>query len=264
MRIGGFVNDSPRAKAAARWFSESVTSRWMTLVSEPRIRLVGLEHVTGLRPDRGVLLAANHRSFFDMYMVLTYLTKHVDWCERVYFPVRSAFWYDRVLGLTINAACSAMAMYPPVFREPARRDLTRAGLDYLASELARPGTVVGIHPEGTRGKGPDPYELLPPEQGFGRVVLTARPIVIPIFINGMTSDLYAECRSTFAGTGVPIYIVFGAPVDFSDMAGADPTRLRAQIDASRRVLGEIAKLAEEERRLRAAVAATGQPSTSPA
>jgi 1-acyl-sn-glycerol-3-phosphate acyltransferase len=185
-----------------------------------------------------------------MYMVLTHLHRHVDGWERAYFPVRSAFWYDHPVGVLINAAASGMSMYPPIYRETEKRGATRAGLDFLANELHRPGTVVGIHPEGTRNKGTDPYELLPPEPGFGRVVLRARPIVLPVFINGLTNNFVAECRSTFDGTGPPILIAIGPPVEFGDLLDADPTRLRAQVAVGRRVLEEIAALAVIERRRR--------------
>ncbi len=249
--LGSLVNDSPRMKQAAHRLNEIVTGRWLNLVSGARMNLIGLEHVTALRPDRGVLLAANHRSFFDMYMVLTHLHRHVDWCRRAYFPVRSAFWYDHPLGVMVNLFVSVMSMYPPIYRETEKRGATRAGLDHLARELERPGTVVGIHPEGTRNKGADPYALLPPEQGFGRVVLRARPIVLPIFINGMTSDVIKEVRSTFDGTGIPIIIVFGPPVELGSLLDADPQRLRAQIAIGRKVLDEIAKLSAIERSVRA-------------
>ncbi len=252
LKLGAAVNESPRVKRAARRFNEAFTGRWMTLVSDRRMTLLGLEHKLALRPDRGVVLAANHRSFFDMYMVLTHLHKHVDWCERAYFPVRAQFWYDHPLGVLTNVVASAMSMYPPVYRETEKRAVTRVGLDFLAEELKKPGTVVGIHPEGTRNKGDDPYALLPPEQGFGRVVLGSAPIVVPVFVNGMTNDFIAECRSTLDGTGIPIIIAFGPPVEFGELLAADPARLRAQIAVGRRVLDEIAKLAELERAERAA------------
>jgi 1-acyl-sn-glycerol-3-phosphate acyltransferase len=252
LRLGRVMNESPRAKRAARRFNETVTGRWMHLVSARRMVLLGVEHLTALSPDRGVLLAANHRSFFDMYMVLTHLHQQVPWCERAYFPVRAAFWYEHPLGVLTNLAASGMSMYPPIYREAEKRDLTRAGLDWLAAELRRPGTVVGIHPEGTRNKGDDPYDLLPPEQGFGRVVLGARPIVIPIFVNGMSNDFISECRSTLDGTGIPIIIAFGPPVDFGELLDADPQRLRAQIAVGRRVMEAIAQLGAAEREERAA------------
>lgn len=251
LRLGALVNESARAKAASRHFNQAVTGRWMNLVSERRMTLLGLEHVVALHPDRGVLLAANHRSFFDMYMVLTHLHKRVDWCERSYFPVRSAFWYDHPLGVVTNLVASGMSMFPPVYREAEKREVTRVGLDFLAAELKRPGTVVGIHPEGTRNKGDDPYDLLPAEPGFGRVVLGARPIVVPVFVNGMANDFIHECRSTLDGTGIPIIIAFGAPVDFGELLDADPHRLRAQVAVGRRVLDAIAALAELERAERA-------------
>lgn len=259
--LGQRVNESARLKRASRRFNELVTGRWMRLVSESRVELIGLEHATSLDCDRGVLLAANHRSFFDMYMVLTHLHRHVGWWERAYFPVRSAFWYDHPLGVLINLSVSGMSMYPPIYRETDKRGATRAGLDFLAKELARPGTVVGIHPEGTRNKGPDPYELLPAEPGFGRVVLQARPIVLPIFINGMGSDFVKEVRSTFDHTGPPILIAIGAPVEFGALLDADPFRLRAQVAVGRRVLEEISGLAQLERARRAELAAaTKRPS----
>jgi 1-acyl-sn-glycerol-3-phosphate acyltransferase len=248
--LGTLVNTSPRVKAAAQAFNQAVTGRWMHLVSDARMNLIGLEHMTALRPDRGVLLAANHRSFFDMYMVLTHLHRHVDWCQRAFFPVRAAFWYDHPLGVLVNLVASAMSMYPPIYRETEKRGATRAGLDHLARELERHGTVAGIHPEGTRNKGPDPYALLPPEQGFGRVVLRAKPIVVPIFINGMTSNFVSECRSTLDGTGIPIIIVFGAPVEFGPLLDADPQRLRAQIAIGKKVLERIGRLARVERAVR--------------
>ncbi|MEB2312253.1 MAG: lysophospholipid acyltransferase family protein [Sorangiineae bacterium] len=255
LRVGSFVNERPRVKSITQHFNRAVTSRWMTLVSERRIHLEGLEHVTRLAPERGVVLAANHRSFFDMYMILTYLTKHVSWCKRALFPVKSGFWYDHPLGMLTNALASAMSMYPPVFRETEKRAITRRGLDFLAEELQKPGTVVGIHPEGTRNKGSDPYALLPPEQGFGRLVLTARPLVLPIFVNGMTNDFVAECRSTFDGSGVPIIIAFGSPIDFGTLLDADRERLRSQIAVSRRALDVIAELGRAERALRARLTA---------
>lgn len=248
--VARIVNENPRLKAAGMWFNHTVSSRWMSLSSGRRMKLVGMDKMAALRPDRGVLLAANHRSFFDMFMVATQLHHHTSLCQRLYFPVRSTFFYERPLGMLVNALTCSMAMYPPIFRAAEKRAVTRAGLDFLAAELARPGTVVGIHPEGTRGKGPDPYELLPAEQGFGRVVLQAHPIVIPIFINGMTNDLILEWRRTFRRADIPIIMVFGDPIDFGDLANADPTRLRAQIDVGRRALREIARLGEIERTFR--------------
>jgi 1-acyl-sn-glycerol-3-phosphate acyltransferase len=145
---------------------------------------------------------------------------------------------------------SAMAMYPPVFREPEKRDVTRQGLDFLAAQLARPGTVVGMHPEGTRGKGPDPYELLPPEPGFGRVVLESHPNVIPIFINGLGNNFVTQVRSNHDGTGRAIIIVVGAPLDLAPFF-ARRNSLRVQKEIADVVLEQIRGLGDREREYRA-------------
>lgn len=253
--VARFINESRLLKAVSHRVNLTAGRPWMTLVSSRRIKLVGIEKLAALRPERGVLLAANHRSFFDMYMVTTYLTRHVDYCRRLYFPVRSGFWYDHPLGMVVNGLASGMSMYPPVFRAPEKKGVTRAGLDYLADELQKRGTVVGIHPEGTRSTGDDPYELLPPEPGFGRLVLKARPIVVPVFVNGMGNNLAREIVGTMTKKGPPIGIVFGDPMDLSRWDGSDPTRLRDQQAVGRAVLDEIRRLGELDRELRAAPAA---------
>ncbi len=255
--LADLVNHSPRLKSAAQWLNVNLSARWMRFVSEARMHLAGIEQLAALRPDRGVLFASNHRSFFDMYMLATYVHLNTQLIERLYFPVRSEFFYERPLGVAVNVAMSFLSMYPPVFRAPEKKAVTRHGLDFLAAELRRPGTVVGMHPEGTRGKGPDPYELLPPEPGFGRVVLEAHPIVIPAFVHGLGNELWREWTSKILRTGTPIFIVFGQPIDLSELAGCDPHRLRYQAEVGRRVMDAISVLGEQERSLRAALAAAG-------
>lgn len=253
LRFARFVNQTSWTKSASTWLSVRMGQPWMTLVSANRMHLVGIQAMSELKPDRGILLASNHRSYFDGYMTLTYLVRHTDYCRRFFFPVRSKFYYDTIAGIAVNAAVGAMSMYPPIFRDRSKRHRTYAGLDFLATELARPGTVVGIHPEGKRGTGDDPYELLPPEPGFGRVVLKAKPLVIPIFINGMENDFLTECRSTLDGTGKPIIMVFGAPIGLREFADASSTRLRTQRDVGRKVLDAIRNLGRIERKVRAAL-----------
>jgi len=248
--LAKWMNESPRVQRATHWLNTTGHRRWMKRIAGRRLHMVGIENMSALRPDRGVLLASNHRSFFDMYMITTHLYSHIDFCDRFFFPVRSGFWYSSPVGVLLNLAMSSATMYPPVFRESEKRGVSRAGLDFLAEQLRLPGTMVGIHPEGTRNKSADPYALLPAEPGFGRVALQAMPIVVPIFVNGMDNNFAEEALRTFGGHGRPIFIVFGKPVDLSEFDGADPHRLRTQVQVGRKVLGEIAKLGEVERECR--------------
>ena len=108
------------------------------------------------------MLVSNHRSFFDQYaMLLACYMGPVPWAKRLFFPVRSNFFYDQPLGIVVNAAVAGGAMYPPIYRQAERRALNDEALDKMVEILRKPGNVLGMHPEGTRGKGADPYKFLP-------------------------------------------------------------------------------------------------------
>ena len=248
LRFARWLNASS-LHGVSHWLNTRIHRRWVQLFTGRRVHLVGMDKMAAMRPDRGVLLASNHRSFFDQIVIATYLYKHVDTWPRFYFPVRSEFFYDNPLGIFLNAAFTSCTMFPPIFRPLHKRGVTRAGLNFLALELQSPETLCGIHPEGTRGKGPDPYQLLPAEPGFGRVVLQARPIVVPVFIGGLSNDIAREVRRNF-GDRDPVIIVFGDPVDLSDFDDVDPRLLRNQVKVGRRVLQDVARLAEQEKRVR--------------
>ncbi len=243
-----WLNASP-IQRVSHWLNTTIHRRWVQLFTGRRVHLVGMDKMAAMRPDRGVLLASNHRSFFDQIVIATYLYKHVDTWPRFYFPVRSEFFYDSPLGFFLNVALTSCTMFPPIFRPRDKRGVTRAGLNFLAQELQSPATLCGIHPEGTRGKGPDPYELLPAEPGFGRVVLQALPIVVPVFIGGLSNDIAREVRQNF-GARDPVIILFGDPVDLSDFDDEDPRLLRNQVKVGRRVLQDVAQLAEQEKQVR--------------
>ncbi|MDE3155158.1 MAG: 1-acyl-sn-glycerol-3-phosphate acyltransferase [Acidobacteriota bacterium] len=165
-----------------------------------------------LPPDRGILVASNHRSFFDMFVIASVLLRRCAWIRRLYFPVRSEYFYERLDGLLVNLAVSGMSMYPPVYRDPARRLRNRDGISFLAEQLQTPGTVVGLHPEGRRNRSDDPYTLLPARPGIGDLVRRARPLVLPVFILGLRNHLGAQLRDNFRRTGPPITVTFGTAV----------------------------------------------------
>jgi 1-acyl-sn-glycerol-3-phosphate acyltransferase len=243
------LNRSPRARRWRFAWSTQVVRALVDLLSSKRLVVAGSEHLSRLPADRGILLAPNHRSFFDLFVAARVAYARIGACNRLYFPVRSSFWYDSLAGLAVNVFATGCSMYPPIFRPAGKRAVTRAGLDFLASELRRPGTLAGMHPEGTRGRGSDPYLLLPPEGGFGRVVLLARPSVVPVFVDGLGNSLLTEARRALSGARAPIRILFGAPLELSAAEDVDPSRLRAQIEIGRRALASIGELAEAARTL---------------
>ena len=229
LAFASWVNESPRIRTITHWVNSNIHRHFVTLLTSRRIHLIGIDKITRLRPDRGVLIASNHRSFFDQYVIASYMYQNVIHWNEFFFPVRSGFWYDTALGILLNLLFSTTSMFPPIFRPREKRGVTRAGLNFLAERLKSPKTLVGIHPEGTRNKGEDPYELLPPEPGFGRVALYARPIVIPIFINGLSNNPVDEISQNF-GSKRPVIVVYGDPIDFSEFGDADLRLFRNQVN----------------------------------
>lgn len=250
VRFACAVNRSARVQRVRHWINTHLHRHWVSLLSRRRVHLVGIDGIVSLHPARGLLLASNHRSFLDHFVIAACIYQRVETWTRFYFPVRSGFFYDNPAGILLNLCATSCTMFPPVFRPLSKRGVTRAGLDFLSQELQSPEVLVGIHPEGTRGKGPDPYALLPAEPGFGRVVLQARPVVVPVFVNGLGNNPLREVAREHRRGSAPIIIVYGEPVDLSAFADADPHLLRHQVHVGRRVLADIARLGQVERELR--------------
>jgi 1-acyl-sn-glycerol-3-phosphate acyltransferase len=116
-----------------------------------------------------------------------------------------------------------------------------------------------MHPEGTRNKGDDPYTLLTVRPGTGQLVHDAKPVVIPMFILGLTNDFPKQVRSNFDGTGDPITLMIGEPMDLS-AHHASPGNLKTYTKISRAVGAAITALGQQERAIRAR---EGFPDLSP-
>jgi 1-acyl-sn-glycerol-3-phosphate acyltransferase len=234
---------------ALRWCQRNIGARWIHWATYNLHTMHHLDRVPNFTPEQSFILVANHRSFFDLYLITCELIRR-GLSQRIVFPVRSSFFYDSPLGFVVNGAMSFFAMYPPIFREPSRAALNVAGLDELAQLLLQGGTFVGIHPEGRRNTSEDPRQLLPGQTGVGRLVRHSKVPVIPAFTNGLlASDFVAQVRSNFDGSGTPIHTVFGSPIDFGDLLEqpASPRNYRAITD---RIMSEIAALGEDEALLR--------------
>jgi len=129
------------------------------------------------------------------------------------------------------------------------KTLDVASLRELSWMLARGGVVAGMHPEGMRNKSDDPYSFLPAQRGVGKVLHAVDVPVIPVFINGLINDLYRQVKSNFDGTGKKIVVVFGEPVDLSDLR-AERASPRVHHAIAKRTLEAIGRLGEEEKQRR--------------
>lgn len=250
-RFADTINREPALKRAANGFLRVVAKNWVHRSTANLTHFYGLEHLRALNPDRGVFVIANHRSFFDFYTISALLLRELPWIERMFFPVRSTFFYDSAVGSAVNGLMSAWAMYPPVMRDGPKREFNNYAVEFVEECLAQRGTVVGFHPEGTRGKGSDPYELLPANIGAGTIVYRARPIVVPVFTLGLINNFPKQIWSNYDGTGAPVTMVFGPPMDLTrfDALPDAPETWRVIADAVR---AELVALGEVERAFRAA------------
>jgi 1-acyl-sn-glycerol-3-phosphate acyltransferase len=254
VRFAELANEDPRGKWLQTRFLRGVSYVWVRAGIARRILAEGVDDLCRLRPETGVLLVSNHRSFFDQYaMLLACYMGQVPWAKRLFFPVRSNFFYDQPLGIAVNAAVAGGAMYPPIYRQAERRALNDDALDRMVDLVRRPGNVLGMHPEGTRGKGPDPYQLLPAQPGVGKLALIARPVVIPAFIHGLGNNILDDVKANFgkdARGARAIVTVFGPPVDFADLCAEKP-RPTLYKKCADRFMAHVARAAERERALRA-------------
>lgn len=258
VRFAELANEDPRGKWLQTRYLRGVSYVWVRAAIARRVLVEGLDDLIALRPDTGVLLVSNHRSFFDQYaMLLACYMGPVPWARHLYFPVRSNFFYDQPLGIVVNAVVAGGAMYPPIFRQAERRALNDEALDRMVEIVRRPGNVIGMHPEGTRGKGPDPYTFLPAQPGAGKLALVARPTIIPAFIHGLSNDVLEDIRATLtreARTSRAIVLVFGAPIDYADLCTEKP-RPTLYKKCADRFMTEVGRLARREQALRAELAA---------
>lgn len=216
-----------------------------------RFNVKGLEHLAPFGKKESVLLVSNHRSFFDFFTITAILYWRSNLTKRIFFPVRQNFFYDNPAGPLVNAVMSGMRMFPPVMREKEKRAFNNYSVARCIEELNREdiGTVLGLHPEGTRNKGDDPYAFLPAQPGVGRVALGAkRARVIPVFVLGMGQSILGEMNwNAFTPHLHPVDVYFGPPIDFEDLR-PKANMVTTQKRAADRCLDAIKALAERQRR----------------
>ncbi len=230
-----------------------IGATWIQLATYNLLRVHGLEHLESVSSERPILLVANHRSFFDMYVVSTVLFRRTRRRIYLFFPVRGRFFYDSLLGLIVNLFMGWWSMYPPFFsggENPLveKREFDKFSMRRLA-ELAREGcgNIIGFHPEGTRNRNPDPYTYLRAQPGVGKLIKDAQPQVVPVFIAGLGNNLPRQVRSNWT-RGEPVRVHFGPQLDLEPFL-AKKDQLRTFKEIADFVMARIAELGEQDRAL---------------
>ena len=226
-----------------------IGSLWIKIATYNLMNVFGLENIEKTDFNRPLLLVANHRSFFDMYVVSSVMFRQTKHPMILSFPVRAKFFYDNVAGWFVNLVMGWFSMYPPFFREEKevkKREFDKYSLRRLVQICSEGrGHVIGFHPEGKRNLNDDPYNFLPAQPGVGAVIMKAQPQVIPVFIAGLGNDLPKQILGNWRG-GEKVRIWFGEPVDLSQFYEKSD-RLRTHKEIADFLMTEISELGEKDR-----------------
>lgn len=218
----------------------------VNLVMRGRIKDRGFEHVAEAWTRGTILFVANHRTYFDMFVVSTLLHRRLAGRKRLYFPVLGQFYYQTFAGMALNQAFAMWSMFPPLFALPSHAASDAYAMDVLTALCARgPGHVIGIHPEGARNLNDDEYSFMRCQPGTGKIIHAARPIVIPVFVAGMHAHVPEQLRRAWR-EGQSARVRFGAPMDLSEhyaLPAKGSTYKRIVED----VMGRVRALGEEDR-----------------
>ena len=145
-------------------------------------------------------------------------------------------------------------MYPPIYRQTERRALNDAALDKMVAILQQQGTIVGMHPEGTRGQ--DGRSVQVPA-GAARRRASSRcwrarrccrcssTALGNNFIEDVKANFTSAARSDRA-----VIAVFGPPVDYADLLAEKP-RPTLYKKCADRFMAAIRVQSEREKLLRA-------------
>ena len=224
-------------------------SLWIKICTYNLMNVFGLENVENADVERPLLLVANHRSFFDMYVVSSVIFRETKRPITLFFPVRAKFFYTQPLGWFVNLVMGWWAMYPPFFREDkevAKREFDKYSLRRLVQICSEGrGNIIGFHPEGKRNLSDDAYELLPAQPGVGAVIIKAKPQVVPVFIAGLGNDLPKQVLGNWTG-GEKVRIWFGEQIDLSEFYEKSD-RLRTHKEIGDFLMSKIAELGEKDR-----------------
>ena len=208
-RCGDWCNR--KLKTPLTWWNYTMMNILIWLGISRRLKVHGLEYLNDFDEDSQLILVCNHRTFFDFFVVSWITFNKTPLPRRVFFPVRSTFFYSSWIGIPFCFFIGGYAMFPPIFREEKKRIFNQYALQRIRQELDSQGSMVGFHPEGKRNKDTDPYTFLPAKKGVGEVIYnTPKAKVIPIYIQGMSNQILGEIITNwFSAKDHPIHVHFG-------------------------------------------------------
>ncbi len=160
-----------------------------------RMSRIGREHIPA---DGPVIVAANHRSFLDPFVIATMARRPM------YYVAKQELFSNRLQAWILNALGAF-----PVARGAGDMEM----IDTAKAILAR-GDIVLIFPEGTRTR---PGSLGKPKRGVGRLALETGAPVVPVAVIGTEA-----VRRGWRIRPHKVRIRAGRPLRFPVVEGASP------------------------------------------
>ncbi len=182
-----------------------------------RLKVLGVENV----PKRGgVIICANHNSYWDIPLLGCALPRPVD------NIAKSELFRNKIIAI----------LFRKLGGFPIRRGkIDRSAMKEAVSRL-QAGRMLSYYPEGTRSKDGG---LQNPKPGIGRVVSESEVVVVPVYIHGTHRAKFFR----------QVMIHFGKPIDFKmEIETAGKEGMHAKIlyaTISGKIMIEIAALRKQ-------------------
>ncbi|MGQ0765782.1 MAG: lysophospholipid acyltransferase family protein [Gemmatimonadota bacterium] len=215
------MNREP-VKALWTFLEKYVGALVVRLATRNLVRVHGFERVVEASERGTVLFVANHRTYYDLFIVSSLIHRRIPGRKRLYFPVTGQYYYQSLGGILLNQVFAFWSMFPPLFALPGRGPSDRYALGLLSELCSRgPRHFLGIHPEGARNTNPDTWSYLRFQPGAGRIIHAARPIVLPVFIGGLVNNPVQQLARNWRG-GEKVRVWFGDTVDLDPLLALPP------------------------------------------
>jgi 1-acyl-sn-glycerol-3-phosphate acyltransferase len=228
-----------------------IGSLWIKIATYNLMQIYGIENFEKTDSTRPILLVANHRSFFDLYVVSTALFRHTNRKFNLYFPVRAKFFYDSPFGWIVNLGMGWFSMFPPFFREDreaVKREFDKFSMKRLVQICSEhQPNIIGLHPEGKRNFSDNSYDMFPAQTGVGKIVMSSHVQVVPVFVAGLGNNLAKQVLGNWTG-GEKIRVWFGEPTELSHFYEKRDS-LRTHKEIADFLMSKIAELGEEDRKI---------------
>lgn len=176
--------DSPMIHRACRWWGRNLLK-----IAHIPVRVEGLEH---LAAGQAYVFAANHRSNFDIFVLISVLPGRFLWVAK-----KSLFEVP-VLGQALSRMGSVSV----------DRTNLRSAVQSLdrATAIVKSGVSMIIFPEGTRALS---RELLPFKKGVFIMAIKAGQPIVPVSISGTR---FIQAPETIRMNPGPVKVVISPPI----------------------------------------------------